>query len=362
MAPVELVGRTEFPPIGDCPYGLSLGPHNFIWFSIEDTPQETLQCPIPRSLEHLPVLEEVDDLSSLLHAENWPQLERVLSGHLLQARWFRGKARAIKHVAIVDTLLSPDPHVKALIAVINVTYLEGDPENYLLPLTIAGGERAHRVASDNGWAVLASIQTSLEGEAFLFDAVADREFCGDLLRTISTKRRWKGKVGELAGSFTRALQPLLQSDGISLEPSVMGAEQSNTSVNFGKRLILKLYRRLEEGPSPDLEVAKFLTERGFKHGAPVAGVLEYRVGRKGANQTAALLQAFIPNEGDAWNYTLSVLDTYWETVSRVLRGGGSLVVPEESSLDLTSQAVPDAVSQILGTYRAVGSPAGDKDR
>lgn len=350
MTPVELVGRAEFPPIGDFPYGLALGPHNFIWFSLEKTPQLAMLCPLPQTLDRLKVFKEVDDLSSLFHTQNLAKLEKILSGYISQARWFRGKARAVKRLAIVDTLFSPDPHVKALIVLIRVTYMEGDPETYLLPLTIADGERAHRVVSENSWAVLAGIQTPSQEEALLIDAAADRQFCGDLLRTISTKRRWKGKVGELSGSFTRALGPLLEGEATSLEPFVMRGEQSNTSVNFGNRLILKLYRRLEEGESPDLEVGKYLTERGFKHGATVAGALEYRVGKNGVGRTTALLQGFIPNQGDAWQYTLTVLDKYWEAVSRVLQDGGSLVTPEESSLDLATRPVPDRVSQLLGEY------------
>lgn len=350
MTPVELVGRTEFPPIGELPYGLSLGPHNFIWFSIEETPRKNLLCPLPKDFDHLPVLRDADDVASLLHGENLFILQDVLSGYLSQANWFRGKTRPVAGVAVVDTLLCPDPHVKSLIALIRVTYVEGDPETYLIPLTIAGGERAHRAISENRWAVLAAIESTRQGEAFLFDAVADRQFCGDLLRTIVAKRRWKGKLGEICGSFTRALHPLIQGQEVSLEPSIVGAEQNNTSVNFGNRLILKVYRRLEEGPCPDLEVAKFLTEHGFQHAAAVAGALEYRIGKNGAGRTAALLQAFVPNQGNAWEYTREALDRYWETVSLGQRRADSFAVPKESALVLAGQSVPHTVSDILGEY------------
>ena len=367
MTPVEVVGRTEFPPIGDTPYGLSLGPHNFFWFSIEETPRKNLLCPLPQDLSDLPVLKAADDVSSLLRG-NVTALEGVLSGYLSQASWFRGKERPVAAVTIMDTLLSPDPHAKSLIALIRVTYVEGDPETYLVPLTIAGGERAHRVVSENRWAVLAQIQTKQQGEAYLFDAVADRQFCGDLLRTMSAKRRWKGKIGELSGGFTRALHPLIEGDTVSLEPSVMGPERSNTWVNFGNRLILKVYRRLEEGPCPDLEVVKFLTEKRFKYAAAVAGALEYRVSRNGISRnglgkTAALLQAFVPNQGDAWQYTLQELDTYWGTCSRALEENGKLVASPDSLLDLARQPIPDAVSGLLGEYglsaRLLGMRTGE---
>jgi maltose alpha-D-glucosyltransferase / alpha-amylase len=350
MTPVELVGRNEFPPIGEVPYGLSLGPHNFIWFSIEETPRQNLLCNLPPDFDHLPVLKDADDVGSLLEGENLTVLEEVLSGYLSQASWFRSKTRPVTGVTVVDTLLSPDPHVKSLIALIRVTYMEGDPETYLVPLTIAGGERAHRVVSENRWAVIAGIQTARQGEAFLFDALADRQFCGDLLRTISTKRRWKGKNGEISGSFTRALLPLMEAKEVSLEPSIMGTGKSNTSVNFGNRLVLKVYRRLDEGPCPELEVGRFLTERGFKHAPAVAGALEYRVSKNGAGRTAALLKAFVADQEEAWYHTMRELDTYRDKVSRVLHETGNLEVPEGSLLDLAGQPVPETVSELLGTY------------
>ena len=102
------------------------------------------------------------------------------------------------------------------------------------------------------------------------------------------------------------------------------AEQSNTSVVFGNRLILKLYRRIEEGINPDLEVTRFLTERtSFSHIAAVAGALEYfpaqAVGAPSAPVTAGgltlgILQSYVANRGDAWEYTLDALGEYFERV------------------------------------------------
>jgi maltose alpha-D-glucosyltransferase/alpha-amylase len=87
---------------------------------------------------------------------------------------------------------------------------------------------------------------------------------------------------------------------------VLGAEQSNTSIIFGDKLILKVFRRVDEGVNPDLEIGRFLTEKAkFAHSASVAGVLEYRLAR-GASITVAILHGFVPNQGDAWRYTLDV--------------------------------------------------------
>jgi len=92
---------------------------------------------------------------------------------------------------------------------------------------------------------------------------------------------------------------------------VLRAEQNNTSIVFGDRLILKLFRRLEPGTNPELEIGRFLTARKFASVPLVAGAIEVRTGR-GHPATLAILQRFVPNVGDAWRYTLDALGSYFE--------------------------------------------------
>jgi maltose alpha-D-glucosyltransferase/alpha-amylase len=80
-------------------------------------------------------------------------------------------------------------------------------------------------------------------------------------------------------------------------------------VTFGERLIMKFYRRLEEGINPDLEVSRFLSERGFPNIPAVAGYFEYRFDRRRSG-TLGILQGYVPNQGDAWAYTLAQLERY----------------------------------------------------
>src|SRR5678809_1516203 len=91
----------------------------------------------------------------------------------------------------------------------------------------------------------------------------------------------------------------------------MGAlhtQSTNTSVTLGDRLFLKCYRRLRAGVHPELEVGRFLTDKArVKNRVPLAGYVEY-FGRESEPTTVALLQAYIPNQGDAWGYTLGYLE------------------------------------------------------
>src|SRR6202051_4043656 len=102
----------------------------------------------------------------------------------------------------------------------------------------------------------------------------------------------------------------------SLRPRAIAAEQSNSSVAYGDRLILKFFRRLEEGVNPDLEVGGFLTEKArYQHTPQLLGALEYR-GTRGQRMTQGILQGFVPNQGDAWQYTMKSISAFYNEVGK----------------------------------------------
>ena len=91
----------------------------------------------------------------------------------------------------------------------------------------------------------------------------------------------------------------------------MNAEQSNSSVIYDKRLVLKIFRRVEEGLNPDLEIGSFLTEKSsFRNVPPLAGYLEY-LDESGATSSLGMLQGYVANQGDAWQFTLQALAEYY---------------------------------------------------
>jgi maltose alpha-D-glucosyltransferase/alpha-amylase len=131
----------------------------------------------------------------------------------------------------------------------------------------------------------------------------------------------------------------------------MRAEQSNTSILYGDRLILKLFRRLQEGINPDLQVGHYLTEKGFAHIPPVAGFIEYR-SPQGTPITLALLQVYVVNQGDAWEYTLNNLERYFEQI--IARGIAreKAPVPGGGLLQLSKGDPPGEVAELADIYPA----------
>jgi maltose alpha-D-glucosyltransferase/alpha-amylase len=335
MAPVELFGNTQFPPIGDAPYFLTLGPHSFYWFVLRTVQEEVRPGgPAPEALPELA-------FSCEWSADDLRAIEWVLPSYLLRSRWFAGKARQMKEVSIAETVRLSESNAYRL-AVVRVSYVDGAPETYAVPLacTIDGAGELAQPATE---AVLARLRSG-ERTGVLFDATADAGFAMLLLDLIVRRRR--PALGRLVAKRMPALKGLL-GDGSALAPSVLKGEQSNTSIVYGDRLILKLFRRLEEGVNQDLEIGRFLTEDvAFPHTPDVAGMLSLER-PDGEPSTLGVLRAFASNQGDVWRYTLSTLPGYFE---RALIGPPPADAPPASLVALTQVEIPAAAQHLIGGY------------
>jgi predicted trehalose synthase len=120
-----------------------------------------------------------------------------------------------------------------------------------------------------------------------------------------------GETVETDGGARLEFRPTHLFESVAAERTepvaLMRAEQSNTSLRYGDVLMLKLFRRLQFGSNPDVEVGWFLTEHSHFRGTPaVVGSLEYACG-DGRRASVALLQEFVANRGDAWSTTLARL-------------------------------------------------------
>jgi maltose alpha-D-glucosyltransferase/alpha-amylase len=135
-----------------------------------------------------------------------------------------------------------------------------------------------------------------------------------LFSIINGRKRIKGINGELAGVAGRSLKAIVDSLPPVLVSHPLKVEQSNTAIVFGESLFLKLYRRLEEGANPELEILHFLSDEvQFNYIPPFVGAIEYR-SKRTQPQTVALLQGYVENSGNAWSYSLGVIARFFEQV------------------------------------------------
>ena len=322
LVPVELFGNVEFPAVGREPYGLSLSPHSFLWFRLD--PPRPSEFVAVRGQEPA-TLTAPADLDHLLGGGAAERVTAVLLDWMRGRRWFRSKARRIRSGQIADLVALPTPTRPAVLVLLDVTYDEGEPERYAIPLQIVGGDVAAERLETAPGSVVARLREptrTTEGgvaaapddgvtEPLLVDAAYDPVVADVLLALAAGRRRLRGRTGAVVGRSTHLFRTLRGSTSEPLAATPLRAEQSNTSLVFGDRFILKLYRVLEAGENPDLELGRFLTERGFPNVPAVAGFLEYRAA-DGTPSTLAVLQAYVPNEGDLWDVTLDAVDAFFE--------------------------------------------------
>jgi maltose alpha-D-glucosyltransferase/alpha-amylase len=360
--PVELFGQVEFPPITSSPYFLSLGPHAFMWLALT---RPSTGASRPASLSDLPNLPPVRALMELVGGARRLQVADLLANWAKDRRWFRGKARSIRSADVKDAIPVSLGSSTSMIVVLTVNFTEGDPDDYLLPLVALSSEAAGPILAETPWAAIARL-----GDDVLVDAMQLPAFSEGLLAALPGRRRLHGRRGELATSPTRLFRRLRGPTSERLAAMPSRAEQSNSSVIFGDRLMLKLYRRMEAGINPDLEIGRFLTDRGFERIAPVAGSIDYR-GGDGQRGTAAIVQAFVPNEGDAWSVTQDALGDYLERAAATAgpppTGSGSPAYASAATLLERARAeliqpIRETVGAYLDTAELLGTRTGELHR
>lgn len=274
------------------------------------------------------------------------ELRQALPEFLRARRWFGGKTRHIRSVESVDAIPIPHPGAAAVL-LIQVNYAEGPAEKYTVPLVEDPSPETGEPANDSS---RIRIRAGDGTEHTFSDALASRAILETLFDAIREARRLPGHAGEIAGVPTRALEPLRVAAQGKLEPSLMQAEQSNTSALYGRTFVLKLFRHLEPGVSPDFEMGRFLSERAaFPNIPPMAGALEYRSG-PGEPAAMALLQGFVANQGDAWEHTLKALSGYYD---RVAATGSSMAIDAAEPTRFDAKTV-------LGSYAPEAALLGQR--
>jgi maltose alpha-D-glucosyltransferase/alpha-amylase len=180
--------------------------------------------------------------------------------------------------------------------------------------------------------------------------MADEAFVNTLVDGMGRKKRWRAPRGELVASRTNVF-PELRGEDEALRTTVLRGEQSNTSVNLGDRLLLKLFRKAEPGLNPDLELGRYLTEHtDFRRVPMLAGGLELRT-RNAEPITLGVLHQFVPSEGDAWTLTLNALSRFFERALVSSQPREAELAPV-SMLELARREPPAVLEEAAGGYMA----------
>lgn len=322
LVPLEMTGGSPFPPIGELNYLLTLPPYGFYWFLLADETQQPdwYRAPPEPLPEHLTFVLR-NDLRDLLEPAAQGTLERdVLPAYLGKRRWFSGKGARLNTVRIVETALLPrsvhaGPSVDS--AQVLLTEIEVDTgterHRYQIPLTIFFEDHpmpalAHQLA-------LARVRRR-QRVGVLTDGLASEYLTRSLVETITNAGTQGMALNPVEGSAQTPLQFMATSAlqnldliAADLEVRTLAVEQSNSSVILGERAVLKMLRRLFPGRHPEVDMSGALTEGGFTHTAPLLGYV-YRESAQGTPTVLAVLQGYIPNQGNGWEWVLERLERY----------------------------------------------------
>jgi maltose alpha-D-glucosyltransferase / alpha-amylase len=235
--------------------------------------------------------------------------DRELATYIKKTRWFRSKTRAVLNNSVLDVINFPGDGLGQLL-IVAFNYAEGPRDLYALPVRIVTGEEAHNIELEHPATVIA--RTLQEGD-LLVDSISSQAFQRVLLDLISEGRTLAGRSGRLVSTKSAHLEEILK-DGPPQQSRYLKVEQSNSSVIYDDKIYLKLFRKLEEGINPDLELTKQLTENcGFPYVPTYLGDIQYVApGQEPASLVMA--QSFTPNEQDGWSQTLAAVSRYFDRV------------------------------------------------
>lgn len=342
--PVEMLGRTSFPPIGELPYLLTLPSHGFYWFKLaEEAPMPTWHQESV-GLRDRPVLVMFDGWTSLFKDKVMPwrigfaerlrqQFERdTLPPHIQVQRWYGYKSSIITRTHLRDYAVFEDGGKQWMLPLLD---LDGPPEQatYFMPLAIAWEDREEERIKSLERAAIAKVRqqatVGLMGDAFF-----DEAFCRAVVTAIAQGRSIDAAHGKIHFRSTHLGRELNASEVTGLPVSPPTALSSNTVVMLDETLFLKGYRQIRPGVNPELEMGRFLTEVAhFPNSVPVLGSIEYE-SAEGLVGTLGLLQAYVVNQGDGWTYTLAYLERYLAEMRDV--DGAPRVDPHGAFLALVS--------------------------
>jgi maltose alpha-D-glucosyltransferase/alpha-amylase len=356
MIPVEMLGLTEFPKIGELPYFLTLSGYGFYWFRLQQAPPHLSERVVeaPAEVHEPPALFMGVAWDTLLEGNVRTLIERdLLTGFLQRQRWFGAKARPMRAARFVDWGLLRRQPQPLFLTIVEVEFTDGGRDRYFLPLTICSHADAKGLQERSGHAVLATITGARKG--VLFDGGHDDQFASTLLDAMASDEQISTRSGQIRATRTTAFDAV-RGEG-PLPPRRVSSEQSNTSIAFGDRLILKLFRRLDTGVNPDFEIGCQLTERtSFTHVPRMTGALEYaQIGD--TTSTLAMMQALVESQADGWTHATEEARRFYEAVAS--RPLPDTPIPATYT-EMIQLDPPPALESTLSSYLAVARKLGQR--
>ncbi len=338
--PVEILSRNRFPLVReDQPYFFTLGPYACQIFELEKAQVETAQ----ETVVHRLAMQKWKDLAE---RETIEQLEKqILPDYLMRLRWFGGKARGMENIRIVDHAHVPLQEGSAYFLLMEVSYREGLPDMYQLPVAFGTGPLAQKLQDNCPQSIITLLKVG-EEEGVLYDAIYGIDLQQAIITNMGNHHVVPQNNGEIVFSGNKGLKQHIEEQP-QTKPKVLSAEQSNTSITYDGKYYLKIYRKVDRAINPDVEITQFLTNHAhFKHIPEFIGAIEWKFGHE--TMVLGMMQEMVKSHSDGWEYMLDRLDHFNEKllsnadlsqISQELKG--SLIEP------VAFEEVPENIQELL---------------
>jgi maltose alpha-D-glucosyltransferase/alpha-amylase len=340
FVPVEILSRNRFPIVReDVPYFFTLGAYTTQSFILEK---------VHPALENEYQLHTitVGKWKDLLKREIIEQLENeILPNYMTRLRWFGGKGRGMETVRIIDNAMIPMDDNPAFILLLEVTYRDGLPDMYQLPVACGLGQFSYKLQDNCPQSIIALMNVNGE-EAVLYDAIYGIDLQQAIIKNMAQHQDISQGNSELHFSGNKQLKKHLQ-ENPKTKPRVISAEQSNTSITYDNTFYLKFYRKVDRAINPDVELSRFLSETAkFKHTPGYVGTIDWKFGKE--TMVLGMMQEMVKSTSDGWAYMLDRLDDFNE---KVLSHTDLSTVPTEALGTIIDpidyEQVPETMKELL---------------
>ncbi|MGA9291483.1 MAG: maltose alpha-D-glucosyltransferase [Ignavibacteriaceae bacterium] len=295
--PIETFSLNRFPPIGELYYMLTLSPYDHYWFELK----KINKTEGARRDKIIPEVLNKDDVFK----------EKFLLNYIEQTDWFKKGEFKIDNIQILDKILISG---KDNILILKIFYVDELPEIYLLSVTHNAVTFSGAVLYENVPAVMAEYKDGVDNPMVIFDGIYDETFQQNFMESFAVKRSIKGDAGELNFSKEKKMQKFFADSRQFSSSKLLKADNRNILILYNENIILKLYRKLEEGINPGAEVSAFLSNSTpFQNIHQYAGKITFEQ-PDSEPVTVGLLKKYIPNQGDAWTYFLDAAKKYFENL------------------------------------------------
>ncbi|GAB3909676.1 maltose alpha-D-glucosyltransferase [Larkinella knui] len=304
--PVEVFSKNRFPVIQeDGTYPFTLAPYDYQWFTLQKVhPDIDLESTLP-----LLTLSKWEDLTS---SRARTRLENdILPGYVSKANWFIGKGRVIDSFAIADQALVDLDDKKGTLLLIEVSYEQGLPELYQIPVTFVKGDRASQITTSCPQAVLAQMKLGDE-DGLLCDALFTGRLQQLLFAKLAAKQSIPAQKGKLIFTAKDALKNYGPESG-EIKSRMHTAERDYTAINYDNRFFLKMYRKVDWNLNSDVEITRFLNEEAKFESVPTfLGTIEWQ-SEKGT-VALGMVEEMIENHGNGHSFMLERINNYIERI------------------------------------------------